>query len=72
MDILPIDVVLGDRSIAEALVDHPKFDYVVGSHVIEQIPDLVSWFTDVHSILKPDGPFRLAIPDRRFTFDYLR
>ena len=71
-DIIPIDIVLGDRSIAEALADHPKFDYVVGSHVIEHIPDLVSWFDDIHSILKPDGTFRLAIPDRRFTFDYLR
>ena len=71
-DILPVDVVLGEVSIAEALAGSPKFDYAVASHVVEHIPDIVSWFTDIATILRPAGTFRLAIPDRRFTFDLLR
>lgn len=71
-DILHIDVVLGDRSIAEAFAGKAPFDYAIASHAIEHIPDLISWFADVRTILRPNGTFRLAIPDRRFTFDYLR
>jgi hypothetical protein len=71
-DILPVDIVLGEKSIAEAAADVPKFDYAVASHVVEHVADLISWFADVAKILKPDGTFRLAVPDRRFTFDYLR
>jgi hypothetical protein len=44
----------------------------VSSHVIEHIPDLISWFADIATILKSGGTFRLAVPDRRFTFDILR
>lgn len=47
-------------------------DYVVASHVIEHSPDLVTWLNEIYSILKPSGSLRLAIPDRRYTFDYLR
>ena len=71
-DILPVDVVLGEISIAEAFAGSPKFDYAVASHVVEHVPDIVSWFSDIATILKSGGTFRLAIPDRRFTFDLLR
>ncbi|MFZ2307051.1 MAG: methyltransferase domain-containing protein [Rhodoferax sp.] len=47
-------------------------DYVVASHVIEHVPDLVTWLQEIRSILKSNGQVRLAVPDRRFTFDYLR
>jgi predicted SAM-dependent methyltransferase len=70
-DILPVDVALGEDSVGEALSGR-SFDYIVASHVVEHIPDLVTWFSDLASILKPSGTVRLAVPDRRFTFDYLR
>jgi hypothetical protein len=47
-------------------------DYVVASHVVEHVPDLVTWLLELAAVLKPTGEVRLAVPDRRFTFDYFR
>lgn len=70
-DIAPIDYVLKNNSLKQTLRGK-KFDYVIASHVMEHIPDLVSWFSDVASILNEDGILTLVIPDKRFTFDILR
>jgi SAM-dependent methyltransferase len=69
-DIVPVDYVL-KNSLKDTLRGK-KFDYVVASHVIEHIPDIVRWLSDVASILKDDGILSLVIPDMRFTFDILR
>jgi hypothetical protein len=47
-------------------------DRVVASHVIEHVPNLIAWLGEIQSILKEGGTLALAIPDQRFTFDYLR
>jgi SAM-dependent methyltransferase len=79
---LHVDAIWGAMTLREAiahyaLTEEGAFaangcDYVIASHVIEHVPDMVSWLQEVHAVLKPDGQLRLAIPDRRFTFDYLR
>ncbi len=69
-DIVDIDVIWGDRPL-EQLVPQPM-DYVVASHVIEHVPDMIGWLLDLHGALKDDGQICLAIPDRRFTFDLHR
>ncbi|WP_428376627.1 methyltransferase domain-containing protein [Lichenicoccus sp.] len=58
----PLDVACGGR----------RFDYVVASHVIEHIPDLVGWLGQLKSVLRPSGTVRLIIPDRRYCFDHRR
>lgn len=63
-------MVWGERPLGEAIPE--PVDYVVASHVIEHIPDLISWLHELASVLKPSGEIRLIVPDRRFTFDYLR
>jgi 2-polyprenyl-3-methyl-5-hydroxy-6-metoxy-1,4-benzoquinol methylase len=70
--IVEVDAIWGDKSLKEALCDDIVLDYVIASHVLEHVPDLVTWLNEVRSVLKPDGVLRLAIPDRRFTFDYVR
>lgn len=45
---------------------------MVNSHVIEHVPDVVTWLSEIHSVLEPGGFLRMAIPDRRYTFDILR
>ena len=70
-NIVPVDVALGDQSLPEALGEE-RFDYIIASHVIEHVPNLISWFEEFESILNERGTVRLAIPDKRFTFDYLR
>jgi hypothetical protein len=40
--------------------------------VVEHVPDLIAWLDEVHAVLKPGATLRLAVPDRRFTFDFMR
>ena len=70
-DIVRVDYVLGNNSLKQTLKGK-KFSYVVASHVIEHIPDTVSWLKDIASVLTDDGILFLVIPDKRFTFDILR
>lgn len=49
-----------------------RFDYIVASHVIEHVPDFVGWLERLLAVLQPSGRLVLAIPDKRYTFDYFR
>ena len=49
-----------------------RFDHVVASHVVEHVPDLVTWLSEIATVLGPDGALRLIVPDRRFTMDISR
>lgn len=71
-EIVEVDAVWGASTLQEAIGADRKVDYVIASHVIEHVPDLVTWLAEVRAVLKPSGEIRLAVPDRRFTFDYLR
>jgi Methyltransferase domain len=78
--LVEVDAVWGENTLREVLearaAAHPdtaaRVDYVIASHVIEHVPDLVGWLGEIREVLKPTGQLRLAIPDRRFTFDCLR
>jgi SAM-dependent methyltransferase len=48
------------------------FDYIIASHVIEHVPDLIGWLNTLTSVLRNGGRIVLAVPDRRYTFDYIR
>src|SRR5262249_17753701 len=48
------------------------YDFVIASHVIEHVPNVLGWFEGIFEVLRPGGRFNLAIPDRRFTFDIRR
>ena len=69
--IVEVDAIWGNRSLQDC-VEQRTFDYVVASHVVEHVPDLITWLAEIASVLKSTGSLRLAAPDRRFTFDYLR
>lgn len=69
--IVEVDAVWGNQSLHTALRGR-QFDYIVASHVIEHVPDLITWLRELGPVLKPTGELRLIIPDRRFTFDYFR
>ncbi|WP_434113435.1 class I SAM-dependent methyltransferase [Paraburkholderia caffeinilytica] len=70
-EIVDVDAIWGRNSLHEA-VGGKYFDYVVASHVVEHVPDLVTWLRELAAVLRPTGEIRLAVPDRRFTFDYFR
>ena len=69
--IVEVSYVWGEKRLLE-LVEEPVFDYVIASHVIEHVPDLIGWLKEIHAVLKPGGILSLAIPDKRYCFDYLR
>ena len=69
-DIVEVTAVLDGRALSEAV--GTKVDYVVASHVIEHVPNLIGWLHDLCSVLNDGGEIRLVVPDKRFTFDYLR
>jgi hypothetical protein len=75
-DIPEIDFVLsgpeGIRSLPEACGSAAPFAWAVASHVIEHVPDVISWLAQIAEVLVDDGQLLLVVPDRRFTFDILR
>jgi SAM-dependent methyltransferase len=70
--IVNVDAIWGAQTLRDCVGRDKLFDYVVASHVVEHVPDFVSWLQEIRSILKPSGSLRLAVPDRRYTFDFLR
>lgn len=70
-DIVDVDFVWTDQPLAQVLPD-TNFDYLVASHVIEHVPDVIWWLTEIATVLRSFGALRLAIPDKRFSFDFLR
>lgn len=78
-DALHVDAVWGEATLRQAImaVDAVPLPpdglaYVLASHVIEHVPDLVTWLREVKEVLSPTGVLRLAVPDKRYTFDLLR
>jgi hypothetical protein len=68
--IVETDAIWGKQTLVETL--KRQVDFIVASHVIEHVPDLITWLGELRDALKADGQVRLAIPDKRFTFDILR
>lgn len=51
---------------------HGTFNACVASHVIEHIPDFAGFFVAASKLLAPGGVVALAVPDKRYCFDYFR
>lgn len=51
---------------------HGTFDVFLASHVIEHTPDLIGFLESAQTLLTPTGTVILAIPDKRFCYDYFR
>lgn len=70
----PVDFVWSDGAIHEAVPasEHGSFDACIASHVLEHLPDPVGFFASLEQLLTADGVISLALPDKRFCFDYFR
>jgi hypothetical protein len=66
----PVDYVLTGRRLADVIDE--RFDWIVGSHVLEHTICLVSFLRDAETLLRPGGVLSLAVPDRRYCFDRFR
>lgn len=70
--IMDIDYTWNPKTIAELAQAEKKFDFIIASHVVEHVPNLIAWFETLYSFLNEDGIISLAAPDRRYTFDHYR
>ena len=59
-------------TLLETVGAEAPFDFVIASHVIEHIPDVVGWLQEVAAILAPGGLLKLVVPDKRYCFDVNR
>jgi hypothetical protein len=74
LDLIPhIDYPLYDggtmRSLTEAAAPGAPYDWVIASHVIEHVPDVIGWLGQVAAVTVDGGALVLAVPDRRYCFD---
>jgi hypothetical protein len=71
-NLVHVSGIWGEKGLAEIAAAVAPVDFLVASHVIEHVPNLIAWLNEIASVLKSTGSLRLAIPDRRYTFDLLR
>jgi glycosyltransferase involved in cell wall biosynthesis len=69
-----VDCIWTSGSVADAVPSdlHGTFDAFIASHVIEHTTDLVGFLDAAATLLAPSGIVILAIPDKRYCFDYFR
>jgi 2-polyprenyl-3-methyl-5-hydroxy-6-metoxy-1,4-benzoquinol methylase len=68
--IVDVDYVVKEKRFAAAVAE--RFDVVIANHVIEHVADPIGWLGEIAQITRDGGSLFLAVPDRRYTFDYLR
>lgn len=69
-NLVSVSHVAKEKYFASRIAD--RYDLAIAAHVIEHIPDPITWLSELSELLTQDGCIFLAIPDRRFTLDYLR
>ena len=69
-----VDFVWGGGPLSAAVPEelHGTFDALVASHVIEHTPDLIAFLDSAATLLKYGGVVVLAVPDKRYCFDYFQ
>ena len=67
-----VDVIWSGGDLARHFSDEKlgRYDAIVASHVIEHMPDPISFLKSAISLLSSTGLIILAIPDRRYSFDF--
>jgi SAM-dependent methyltransferase len=63
-----VDYVWSGQPLNE-LVAGERFAWIIASHVIEHVPDLVGFLNACETLLVPGGVLSLAVPDKRYCFD---
>lgn len=67
-----VDFVWRGQSYAALVGERSAFAWIVASHVIEHIPDIIAFLKDCEELLSDAGVLSLAVPDKRFCFDHFR
>jgi len=65
-----VDFVWEGQPLYELIGKSECYDWIIASHVIEHVPDFISFLQQCGILLKPQGVLSLIIPDKRYCFDY--
>lgn len=65
-----VDFVWNGQPLSALIGKKSCYDWIIASHVIEHIPDIVTFFQQCEILLKPTGRLSLIVPDKRYCFDY--
>jgi predicted SAM-dependent methyltransferase len=65
-----VDFVWSGEPLHELIGKTGCYDYIIASHVIEHVPNLISFLQQCEKLLKLEGILSLVIPDKRYCFDY--
>jgi predicted SAM-dependent methyltransferase len=68
--VVKVDYVLKEKNFAEHI--SAKFDLIIANHVVEHIPDLITWLQNMSKVLNEGGLVFLAVPHKEYTFDKIR
>jgi hypothetical protein len=65
-----VDYIWSGEPLSEIIKE--TFDWIIASHVIEHTPDLIGFLNQCELLLDQGGILSLAVPDKRYCFDYNR
>lgn len=65
-----VDFVWHGEPLQELIGETSCYAWIIASHVIEHVPDLVSFLQQCEELLNSTGVLSLVIPDKRYCFDY--
>ena len=73
-NIEPVDIVWRDKRLDDAClaICPDGYDFLIASHVIEHIPNIVGFLQQVSRLARPGFVLSLAVPDCRLTFDFFK
>lgn len=67
-----VDFVWQGENLLELIGETGRYDWIIASHVIEHIPDPISFLQQCEQLLKPEGRLALVIPDKNYCFDHFQ
>jgi len=67
-----VDFVWHGEPLPELVGGRDRYHWIVASHVIEHIPDVVAFLQGCEQVLRPGGVLSLVVPDKRSCFDHFR
>lgn len=65
-----VDFIWTGQPYSELIGSSNCYDWIIASHVVEHIPDLLSYLRQCTELLKEGGLISLVVPDKRYCFDY--
>lgn len=65
-----VDFIWKGEALTQLIGRRACYDWIIASHVIEHVPDLLSFLRECEALLKPTGHLSLIVPDKRYCFDH--